>query len=117
MARKSLAVAEQQVLCSEDQAYCNDELQQLGFPNSRQLVAARTILAVASAPYLNQSNHKSQGKIYYSQTEPTHCSETHTRCSECPQHQGITKPSLLVVVGSNLAAASAYVFHQLSTKP
>ena len=117
MARKSLATAEQQALCSDGQARCSDELQHLGFPNLSQLIAARTILAAASAPCFNQPNHKSQGEICYSQTEPTHCSENHTRYSECPKHQGIIKLSLLIVVGSNLAAASAHVFHQLAQNP
>ena len=107
--RKSLAAAEQQARCSDNQARCSDKLQHLGFPNLSQPVAVRTILTVASAPCLDQPNHKFQGKFYYSQTEPTHCNETHTRCSKCPQHHGSTKPSLLI-------AASAHVFHQLSIK-
>ena len=105
MVRKSLAAEEQQAHSSDNQARCSDKLQRLGFPNPRQLVAARTILVAASAPCLNQPNHKSQGKIYYSQAEPTRPSETLT------QHQGITKPSLFVVVDSNLDAASTHSFH------
>ena len=56
--RKSLAAVEQQVRHS-------DGLQHLGFPNPSQLIAARTILAAASASCLNQPNHKSQNKIYF----------------------------------------------------
>ena len=52
VARKSLATAEYQ-------AHCSDKLQHLGFPNSSQHVAVRIILAAASAPCLNQKNHKS----------------------------------------------------------
>ena len=117
MVRKILAAAEQQACCSDNQAHCSDELQHLGFPNPSQPIAMRTILASASAPYLNQPNHKSQGKVYYSQSEPTRCSETHTCYSECTQYQRITKSCLLIVVGSNLAVASTHIFHQLNTKP
>ena len=116
MARKSLTAVEQQARCSDSQAHCSDEHQHLGFPNPSQLVAARTILAATSAPYLNQPNHKSQSKICYSQTERTRYSETHSCCYKCSQHQRITKSSLLVVAGSNLTAVSAYVFHQISMK-
>ena len=73
--RNRVAVAE---------AHCSDGHQHLGFPNSSQLVVVRIILAAASASCLNQSNHKSQNKIYYSQTDPTRCSGFHPRCSECP---------------------------------
>ena len=100
---KSLAAVEQE-------AHCNNELQHLGFPNLSQFVTVRTILATTSAPCLNQPNHKSQGKIHYSQIEPS-------RFSKCSQHKRITKPSLLVAMGFSLAAASAHVFHQLGIKP
>ena len=123
MERKSLAAVEQQAQCSDNQARCSDnqarcsdQHQHLGFPNLRQLIAERTKLAAASAPYLNQPNHKSQRKIYYSQTEPTRYSETHTHCYEFSQHQRIIKSSLLVVAGSNLTAVSAQLFHQISMK-
>ena len=77
----------------EKKSRCNDELQHLGFPNPSQLVAARTILVAASALCLDQPNHKSQSKFYYSQTKP------------------------IIALGSNLTAVSTHVFHQLSTKP
>ena len=64
--RKSLAAAEQQAHCSDNQAHCSDKLQHLGFPNPRQLVAARTILTAVSVSCLNQPNHKSEGKVYNS---------------------------------------------------
>ena len=93
VARRSLAAVEQQARYGDSQARCNDEFQYLVFPNPSQLVAARTALTAASAPCLKQPIHKSQGKLYFSQTEPTCCSETHTHCRECPQYQRITKPT------------------------
>ena len=69
--------------CSDSQARCSDQLQHLGFLNPSLLIVAKTILAAASALYLNQPKHNTKNTIHCSQSEPARCSENHTCCSEC----------------------------------
>ena len=66
-----LAAARNNLAAVEQQARCRGEAQQLGLSNPSQLVAARTILAIASALCLSQTKHEVQNSIYYSQSEPT----------------------------------------------
>ena len=102
-----------QTHCSEIESHCSDKqtcysskYQKLGLPSPSQLVAAKTILATASALCLNQTKHEIPNSTYRSQFELSLCSENSTRYGEYSQHQGLTNPSLLVAVRFTLTAMS-----------
>ena len=92
--------------CSENHIRCGECSQCQGLISPSLLVAARITLIVENA--IKYSEHNFPKVSHYSLTEPPRCNEIHYRCSECSQHQKLTRPSLLVTASCSLIAMSAF---------